>query len=258
MGIKDMHAAVLVSSDREFGVFSVAQEKLFTTVKAAGTFIKAAQEASAYTVFRNHHFYSALTDDTVRKQIDRLGTTEYCLNSLTFEHDENVMVPMSEMNEARRKAAEMLDAARLEAFAPARTQRHQFSEKLVPEAKGSRSKHSLLTVHCDTVAKAEVALNAGADRILFGGDSFSSKFISEDDYRQVAELARKAGKEFAFATPRIVKENQLQYFNKLFAVWNELRPDYVYINNNGLWLLASKYENTSDYLDHAGWNQAFP
>lgn len=193
----------------------------------------------------------ALTDDTVRKQIDRLGTTEYCLNSLTFEHDENVMVPMSEMNEARRKAAEMLDAARLEAFAPARTQGHQISEKLVPEAKGSRSKHSLLTVHCDTVAKAEAALNAGADRILFGGDSFSSKFISEDDYRQVAELARKAGKEFAFATPRIVKENQLQYFNKLFALWNELCPDYVYINNNGLWLLASKYENLHLWADNS-------
>lgn len=193
----------------------------------------------------------ALTDDTVRKQIDRLGTTEYFLNSLTFEHDENVMVPMSEMNEARRKAAEMLDAARLEAFAPARTQRHQAGVKLVPEAKGSRSKHSLLTVHCDTVAKAEAALNAGADRILFGGDSFSSRFISEDDYRQVAQAVRKAGKEFAFATPRIVKENQLQYFAKLFAVWNELRPDYVYINNNGLWLLARKYENLHLWADNS-------
>ena len=31
------------------------------------------------------------------------------------------MVPMSEINEARRMAAEALDAARLEAFAPKRT-----------------------------------------------------------------------------------------------------------------------------------------
>lgn len=51
----------------------------------------------------------------VRKQLDRLGTTEYFLNSLCFEHDENVMVPMSEMNEARRMACEALDAARLNA-----------------------------------------------------------------------------------------------------------------------------------------------
>lgn len=194
----------------------------------------------------------ALTDDTVRRQIDRLGTTEYCLNSLTFEHDENVMVPMSEMNEARRKAAEMLDAARLEAFAPARTQRtHTAGWKLVPEEKGSRSRHSLLTVHCDTAAKAEAALNAGADRILFGGDSFNSKFISDDDYRTVAQLARRAGKEFAFATPRIVKESQLKYFDRLFSLWNELQPDCVYINNNGLWLMARKYKNLHLWADNS-------
>ncbi len=191
----------------------------------------------------------ALTDDTVRRQIDRLGTTEYCLNSLTFEHDENVMVPMSEMNEARRRAAEMLDAARLEAFAPARGQRTLAGVQLLPKEKGSRSRHSLLTVHCDTVAKAEAALNAGADRILFGGDSFSSKFISEEDYRAVAQLARRAGKEFAFATPRIVKESQLAYFDKMFALWNELQPDCVYINNNGLWLMAREYANLHLWAD---------
>lgn len=191
----------------------------------------------------------ALTDDTVRKQIDRLGTTEYCLNSLTFEHDENVMVPMSEMNEARRRAAEMLDAARLEAFAPARGQRTLAGVQLLPKEKGSRSRHSLLTVHCDTVAKAEAALNAGADRILFGGDSFSSKFISEEDYRAVAQLARRAGKEFAFTTPRIVKESQLAYFEKMFALWNELQPDCVYINNNGLWLMAREYANLHLWAD---------
>lgn len=191
----------------------------------------------------------ALTDDTVRKQIDRLGTTEYCLNSLTFEHDENVMVPMSEMNEARRRAAEMLDAARLEVFAPARGQRTLAGVQLLPKEKGSRSRHSLLTVHCDMVAKAEAALNAGADRILFGGDSFSSKFISEEDYRAVAQLARRAGKEFAFATPRIVKESQLAYFEKMFALWNELQPDCVYINNNGLWLMAREYANLHLWAD---------
>lgn len=191
----------------------------------------------------------ALTDDTVRRQIDRLGTTEYCLNSLTFEHDENIMVPMSEMNEARRRAAEMLDAARLEAFAPARGQRTLAGVQILPKEKGSRSRHSLITVHCDTVAKAEAALNAGADRILFGGDSFSSKFISEEDYRAVAQLARRAGKEFAFATPRIVKESQLAYFDKMFALWNELHPDCVYIDNNGLWLMAREYANLHLWAD---------
>lgn len=37
----------------------------------------------------------ALNEETVRKQVDRLGTTEYELSDLVLECDENVMVPMS-------------------------------------------------------------------------------------------------------------------------------------------------------------------
>lgn len=182
-----------------------------------------------------------LDEAGVRKQLDRLGTTEYFLNSLTFEHDENVMVPMSEMNEARRMACEALDAARLEAFAPARTAVHAYSASLQPRMRKPRPVQSKLTVHCDSVGKVNAALQAGAERILFGGDCFNHQLPSEADYVKVAELCRKAGRELAFATPRIIKEAQLGYFDKLFALWQDLKPDYVYINNNGLWPLAKKY-----------------
>ncbi len=187
----------------------------------------------------------ALDETTVRKQIDRLGTTEYYLNSLCFEHDEDVMVPMSEMNEARRMAVEALDTVRLESFAPARINVNTFDEKLlrpITENRAVRGK-SLLTVHCDSVSKVRAVLEAGAERILFGGDCFNHQLPTEADYLKVIQLVRKAGREIAFATPRIVKEAQLSYFEKLFTLWEELKPDYVYINNNGLWTLAKKHEN---------------
>lgn len=191
----------------------------------------------------------ALNEETVRKQIDRLGTTEYMLRSLTFEHDENVMVPMSEMNEARRMAAEALDARRLEVFAPARQPVYKANCQLVPREKGSRSKHSLLVVHCDTLEKVQEAVKSGADRILFAGDCFSTKFVTDNDYKEAVQFVRSFGKEIAFATPRIVKENQLKYFDRLFALWNELQPDYVYINNNSLWLMAQKYTDLKLWAD---------
>ena len=97
----------------------------------------------------------ALDDAGVRKQMDRLGTTEYFLNSLVFEHDENVMVPMSEMNEARRMACEALDAARLEAFAPARKAVHKYDTKLSLPMHKVRHNTSELTVHCDSVGKGQ-------------------------------------------------------------------------------------------------------
>lgn len=183
----------------------------------------------------------ALDDDVVRKQIDRLGTTEYFLNSLRFEHDEGVMVPMSEMNEARRMACESLDAARLTAFASARQAVHKYDEPLQPKAHKRTGISSVLTVHCDSLGKVNAALRAGAERILFGGDCFNHQLPSNGDYVKAAELCRKTGRQLAFATPRIVKEAQLGYFDKLFALWQQLEPDLVYINNNGLWPLGRKY-----------------
>ena len=183
----------------------------------------------------------ALDDGVVRKQIDRLGTTEYFLNSLRFEHDEGVMVPMSEMNEARRMACEALDAARLAAFALARQAVHRYDEPLQPKAHKRAGTSSVLTVHCDSLGKVNAALRAGAERILFGGDCFNHQLPSNEDYVKAAELCRKTGRQLAFATPRIVKEAQLGYFDKLFALWQQLEPDLVYINNNGLWPLGRKY-----------------
>ena len=183
----------------------------------------------------------ALDYAVVHKQLDRMGTTEYFLNSLNVELDDNVMVPMSEMNEARRMACEALDAARLEAFAPARKPVHKHNESFVPNAKKRTHDGAVLTVHCDSLGKVNAALQAGAERILFGGDCFTHIPLSDEDYRKATNMVRKAGRQLAFATPRIVKEAQLKYFDRLFALWSELEPDFVYISNNGLWSIAVKH-----------------
>lgn len=193
----------------------------------------------------------ALDDDVVRKQVERMGTTEYALDELVFVHDDNVMVPMSEMNEARRMACEALDAARIEAFAPSRTAVHKYDVQLTPQPKGGRSKEAVLTVHCDSLSKVNAALQAGAERILFGGDCYNHVLPTDEDYRKAVQYARKAGRQIAFATPRIVKEAQLKYFDKLFSLWNQLEPDFVYISNNGLWPLAKKYANLKLWADQS-------
>ena len=99
----------------------------------------------------------------------------------------------------------------------------------------------MLTVHCDSLSKVNAALQAGAERILFGGDCFTHIPLSDEDYRKAAAMVRKAGRQLAFATPRIVKEAQLKYFDRLFALWAELEPDFAYISNNGLWSIARKH-----------------
>lgn len=194
-----------------------------------------------------------LDEATVLKQVDRLGTTEYALNKLTAELDEMVMVPMSEMNEARRMACEALDKARLDSFLRPRKPVHSYTEALIPQAaKENRYQGTAkLTVHCDDLSKVNAALQAGAERILFGGDCFTHKQPTEADYRKCAELVQRAGRELAFATPRIVKEAQLKYFDKLFTLFEELAPAYVYIHNTGLWYAAQKHPGLRLWCDQS-------
>mgnify|MGYP002624094962 FL=1 len=212
----------------------------------------------------------ALDEAAVHKQVDRLGTTEYELEKLEADLGDGLMVPMSEINEARRKACEALDKARLEAFAPTRkpvenkgvlsrwfgemeksgfrsamerAERNENAGSLSGKNENEcrrRDKTELpqITVWTDTVAKAEAALEGGADWIIFGGDRYSSRDVSFADYEAVAKLTHKAGRKIAFATPRIVKEGQLSYFAKFLQQADACRIDMLYVHNTGVWQLA--------------------
>ncbi len=163
-----------------------------------------------------------VTATVIAHQVDRLGTTEYKLEKLETEMDAGIMVPMSEINEARRKACEALDQARLEAFAPSRPvvkNENRLAQWLsgldyCDGDIGREKQITQLTVWVDTVGKVKAALEGGADWIIFGGDRYSSKDVSFTDYETAVNLVRKAGRSIAFSTPRIVKEGQLGYFSK--------------------------------------------
>ncbi|MCI2110184.1 MAG: DUF3656 domain-containing protein [Acidaminococcaceae bacterium] len=181
-----------------------------------------------------------MTEDTVRKQMDRLGTSEYVLKDLILEDDSDVMVPMSEINEARRIATEALNNIRLEKFAPPRKQIKWQDSTLYEQKNHTTGKHPLLSVQVDTLVKAQDALKAGADVLIVGGDSYSLPLLRQDDYNTISQLVRGAGKKWAIATSRIVAEKQLPYYRQAFAYWQTLQPDYFLIANNGLWEMAQK------------------
>ena len=180
----------------------------------------------------------ALDEAAIRKQVDRLGTTEFSLQDLVLQVDEGVMVPMSEINEARRKAAEELTARRLAAIGPNRKQAVWHEATLALPRNHTLYKHAQLTVEVDTLAKGQKALAEGADVLILAGDSFTLPLLKPDDLQVLKQMAADKGKQWGIATPRIVEEKQLAFFQKQFALWQELQPDFFLIANNGLWEMA--------------------
>jgi putative protease len=186
-----------------------------------------------------------LDETAVRRQVERLGTTAYCMGRLEVELDEGIIVPASEINEVRRKACRSLDEARLGAFVSAgrahvdedASLRMVSVSERVQNDSSARAKPEL-TVWIDTLDKAEAALRGDADWLIFGGDRFSSKDRTWDEYGRALEIAHKKGKKCAFSTSRIIKERDENKLSVLFKTFDSFAPDALYVHNLSVWQLA--------------------
>ncbi len=192
-----------------------------------------------------------LTHDTIAKQIERLGTTVFELEHLECQIDGEVMVPVSEINDARRRAVDALEEARL-----ARFQRPSLAENKTilsewiglnkPKRKSDFNQSGakvLLTVHVDSLDKVEAALVYGADVILYGGESFQHQAITAEDYHQAVKLVRQYGKKIILNTPRLVKQWQMERLQEEMALFINLKPDAIGVGNLGTWYLARQMTN---------------
>lgn len=188
-----------------------------------------------------------LTEETVQKQINRLGTSVYELESLTITIDGEVMIPMSEINEARRKAVEQLDELRLAEF---RYPKRQL--EALQETRPLPAKTASLMVAVDSVAKLKAAIDSGADGILFGGESYAHKAIALEDYQQAWNLAKAAKVRIDFNLPRIIKENHQKSIEKMLVAWQETcPPDAVHVHNIGALALVKRLTKLPVHADYS-------
>ena len=189
-----------------------------------------------------------LSEETIRKQVSRLGTSVYEMQSLNCEIAGEVMVPMSEINEARRKAVEALDALRLREIEvrPARPE-PKFTDRIARPT--PKKAHFLVAV--DTLGKAEAALAAGADGILFGGESYEHRVIAPEEYERAWQMAREAGARIDFNTPRIVHDGQQKHVERLLAAFAAFPPDAVHVHNIAMLALVRRLTDFAIHADYS-------
>ncbi|MDF2927970.1 DUF3656 domain-containing protein [Anaerospora sp.] len=183
-----------------------------------------------------------LTEETIAKQVDRLGTTVFELRSLECRIDGQLMVPVSEINEARRNAVEALEEARLVRFA--RTRLTMPKAVIMPTYKAVQAAQTQLTVNVDTLDKVKAAVDNGADWILFGGESFHHLPFTANDYTQAVRLCRDKHVKIILNTPRLIKEWQVAEIKRNLQLFIELRPDAIGISNLGTLHMLQQLDST--------------
>ncbi len=189
-----------------------------------------------------------LSEEIIRKQVSRLGTSVYEMQSLTCEIAGEVMVPMSEINEARRKAVEALDALRLKEI---EAREHRPEPKFTDRIARPIPKKADFLVAVDTLGKAEAALAAGADGILFGGESYEHRVIAPEEYERAWQMAREAGARIDFNTPRIVHDGQQKHVERLLDAFAAFPPDAVHVHNIAMLALVRRLTDFAIHADYS-------
>lgn len=189
-----------------------------------------------------------LSEEIIRKQVSRLGTSVYEMKSLHCDIAGEVMVPMSEINEARRKAVEALDALRLKEI---EAREHRPEPKFTDRIARPTPKKARFLVAVDTLGKAEAALAAGADGILFGGESYEHRVIAPEEYERAWQMAREAGARIDFNTPRIVHDGQQKHVERLLAAFAAFPPDAVHVHNIAMLALVRRLTDFAIHADYS-------
>lgn len=189
-----------------------------------------------------------LSEEIIRKQVSRLGTSVYEMKSLHCDIAGEVMVPMSEINEARRKAVEALDALRLKEI---EAREHRPEPKFTDRIARPTPKKAHFLVAVDTLGKAEAALTAGADGILFGGESYEHRVIAPEEYERAWQMAREAGARIDFNTPRIVHDGQQKHVERLLAAFTAFPPDAVHVHNIAMLALVRRLTDFAIHADYS-------
>lgn len=189
-----------------------------------------------------------LSEEIIRKQVSRLGTSVYEMKSLHCDIAGEVMVPMSEINEARRKAVEALDALRLKEI---EAREHRPEPKFTDRIARPIPKKADFLVAVDTLGKAEAALAAGADGILFGGESYEHRVIAPEEYERAWQMAREAGARIDFNTPRIVHDGQQKHVERLLDAFAAFPPDAVHVHNIAMLALVRRLTDFAIHADYS-------
>lgn len=176
------------------------------------------------------------------EQFGRLGGTIFELGGLTLDLDGELIVPVRELNRMRRRAVELLEAARqkprvytkrsVDVYADAWRQVPAGAFRAVgPEfaaqapagaGREGRQAEPRLIALCRNLEQVKAVLDTDVQWIYA-----DFEFIKQ--FPAAIEAVRAAGRRIALATPRIHMPGETGYFNNILG----LRPDAVLVRNTG-------------------------
>lgn len=156
--------------------------------------------------------------EDVRKQICKLGATDYEADKVDINMDSDVFVPVKLLNELRRAAVERLNETILKQY-------RRYAFKAEYNFQTSKIEGNLVTARVYSYGQAMGAIKGGAGRICLECELFNSK-----DMEDIVLKCHEAGIECYLGMPKVFK-NQYKGILKTSEVIKNIGFDGFYIRN---------------------------
>ncbi|MDD3365026.1 MAG: U32 family peptidase [Syntrophomonas sp.] len=161
-----------------------------------------------------------LDEEILRAKIGRLGNTPFELRNLSIDGDLNLMIPLSDINEVRRQAADSLMQKILISKQAKSSDAHSYWTQKIDFLGelpiGECLQAPLLSVVVSKMEQVEIALENGADRVYLGMEGLGShKHLRLAEIRELQSGGGEKIERVVPLLPRIHKPGEPNIFREL-------------------------------------------
>ena len=170
--------------------------------------------------------------EKVTEQLGRLGNTLFRLSYVDIP-DGPYMWPASVLNALRRDAVTALETALITHH----VESWQALQVTGDVDYGFKAQHELsydtcpmISARVDEIEGVKAAIAGGAQKIVFGGDRLSRTPYALSIYDEVARLCAQSDVICTFATPRVVKDDEVEAYTHTLEAIVQAHPDSISIH----------------------------
>lgn len=170
--------------------------------------------------------------EKVTEQLGRLGNTLFSLSYVDIP-DGPYMWPASVLNALRRDAVTALEIALITHHVES-WQALQVTGDVDYDFKAQQELSydtcPMISARVDEIEGVKAAISGGAQKIVFGGDRLSRTPYALSVYDEVARLCAQTDVICTFATPRVVKDDEVEAYKHTLEAIVQAHPDSISIH----------------------------
>jgi len=192
------------------------------------------------------------------QQLARLGNTPFQLVALDAQINGELMIPVSELNQVRRKVVEGLLNKRQEEFVKQVPDKdkylaaiQQLQAAIPKQKKGNGVNKPQLSVLVGNPEGVKAAIQSGAEQIYFNWEGLKNKpGFAWDNMGEAIELCKEKSIKPVLCLPRLIAEKELKRLRNELLKLKEYDFQGVLVGNLGILHLVRELEFKNIYADY--------